>query len=136
VARIASRQSSRAHGFAKLLDRSEVRSQNLTVSQLRRPVIAFGIEKIEQTRGAALVRVFGDVAICLSLGEISSEIELHDLIVRLHAVVRIVYVSRYLVARLFCRFLRLCERVAGRKVHFLGNLRDGYSLTTTLRFLS
>jgi hypothetical protein len=55
-------QFPRPDRLANLFDSQQIGSQRLTVSDLRRPTAAFGVEKIEQTGGSTLAGVLADVS--------------------------------------------------------------------------
>src|ERR1700739_3033290 len=72
-----------AYGLAHLFEREHVTRKRLAVGKLVGAVRTFGIEIVEQTRGAFAVSVFADVARLPGLVDVAALVELNDLVVGL-----------------------------------------------------
>jgi hypothetical protein len=105
-------QTPASHRFAKLFERGEVSSDRLALGQLRGAIASFGIEKIEQARGAATVRVLADVAVLLRHVEVAgSKVPGHP-VAGLKRLVRIANAGQNLPPRRSLLLIRLSDGVA------------------------
>src|ERR1700736_6468364 len=69
------RQVSHSDRFPQLLDRGEIGREGLAVSQLRRAITAFGVQKIKQAGRSAFIGVFSDVAVLLRNVEVTRAVK-------------------------------------------------------------
>ena len=66
---------------AKLAHVQHLGDSRLPVCELRRAITPLGVQKIQQARGAALVRVFADVAVLLGIVEVAGAVELDNFVI-------------------------------------------------------
>src|SRR6185437_9088770 len=98
-----------ARGFTELFERRHIGRQRLTVGELIGAVTSFGIEKIKQTGGSVLVRVFGNVAGLRGLVQISRAEKTDDFVVGVNAFPRIRDVRSHLFGCFAVEFVGLCN---------------------------
>jgi len=112
---VSSWQVPRSFRFLQLLERGHISGQRLAIGQLHSPVAALGIQKIQETGGAALVSILTDIARVLRLLEVAGSVQLHHFLVAPDRLIGIGNVGKNRIAGGLLLFLGLSERMSGAR---------------------
>src|SRR5580698_7687045 len=99
--------------LAELLERGDISRHGLAISQLRGAIVAFSVQKIEESDGSPAISVLADIAAALGVVQGTGPVDSHQTIVRLNSEVGIPHIGEHLFVGPLLLFASLRDGIAG-----------------------